>query len=566
MTFMFSIRILRNAKIARCCCCLLATAFVTAANSAPAQVRITNAPSRWLSRQEVQKKWADTPLEAVKQAAERGDLTARHYLGLCYALGDRVAKDPVIAMAWYQRASDAGYLPSTSNLGLLYYQGQAVSKDLTKATQLFRIAAEAGLAQGQENLGFSYRDGLGVPRDLAEAMKWFRRAADQGHTGSMVDIGRMYRSGRGLPKDLNEAIKWFTLASDKGDPLGTVNLGWLYGFEETAPKDEVKAFRLYLKAAEQGQPDALYELYFSYNNGSGVAEDRVEARNWLAKAAEAGLADAQCELGFYNEAHIGWIPYYRAAISNNMPEAVKWYRLAVDQGSARGKLLLGYCYIEGRGVEKDEERGLELVRQAADQEHGPSLFELARLYAKGIGEPRSETERPINLLRRAAAMDVNNAFEDLELRYLHGLGTDRDLVEAARWYCRAAVSGLRGYPLKDKTNELSLDKTRQTDPFLVAVWLYLKAAQPTNTVAAMQIGEMYSSGRDAPQNPAKAWVWLTIAAQNGSAKARAKVIEMEPRMSSDELKEARELLPGFIKELNQVASAVRGISERATGQ
>ncbi len=51
-------------------------------------------------------------------------------------------------------------------------------------------------------------------------------------------------------------------------------------------------------------------------------------------------------------------------------EAVKWYRLAADQGNMwAAQYNLGYCYANGCGVEKSPEKALEYYRMAADQGH-----------------------------------------------------------------------------------------------------------------------------------------------------------------------------------------------------
>jgi uncharacterized protein len=169
---------------------LLATCFLIGLGQATHDTAAASVSSNFPSLKEVRQKWDARSLESVQQAADSGDLTAQHYLGFCYASGDRVLKDGATAVQWYERASAAGYLPSFINLGVLYQKGEVVPRDLSKAVRYARLAADAGLKQGQANLAFLYRDGTGVPRDLGEALKWFQRAAAQGHTVAMVEIGR----------------------------------------------------------------------------------------------------------------------------------------------------------------------------------------------------------------------------------------------------------------------------------------------------------------------------------------------------------------------------------------
>ena len=47
-------------------------------------------------------------------------------------------------------------------------------------------------------------------------------------------------------------------------------------------------------------------------------------------------------------------------------EAVRWYRLAADQGDATAKSNLGFMYTNGRGVLKDDAEAMRWYRLAAD--------------------------------------------------------------------------------------------------------------------------------------------------------------------------------------------------------
>ena len=564
-------------------CCIVAAAIVCGA-----ETTTSNSPPRWPSLAEILKKWENSSLDTVNQAAEKGDLTAQHYLGYCNVEGFHVAKNPAAGIAWYQRALESGYIPSANNLGLVYQRGLAGTNDMAKAVYYYRYAADRGLAQAQANLGVLYCDGDGVERNFTEAMKWFRRAADQGHATAMVEIGRRYRLGQGVPKNTSEAVRWFKMAADKNDPLGLVNLGWMYGYEAATPINQETAFKFYQRAAELGQTDAMYEIYLLYQNQTGVVTNQAEAMKWLGKAAEGDNCMAQCLLGYFYE-YPEWevSGNKRRLPPPNMPEAVRWYRSSADRSWADGQYHLGLCYIAGKGVEQDEEHGLELIRQAAGQNHTYALFELAGLYARGIGEPRNDEDRPIALLRRVVKCDprenyhkIKEAYDSLIFRYEYGIGTERDIIAAVQWYCRAAAAGMEGYTIEDKI-EVGPQKFRpigsytgdserrliaisrpdpggRSDRFLSALSRYLKAASSNNHDGLMEIGDMYLAGQDAPRNTVKAWLWFSLAAQNGVSAARSKISQAETRMTESELKEAKQLLPGLVQELNTIAAALRG--------
>jgi uncharacterized protein len=474
----------------------------------------TNLARRWPSLAEVRKKWDGVSQGAVRQAAEKGELTAQYYLACIY------------------------------------------------------------------------RDGLGVQADARDALKWFRLAADQGHTAAMVNVGRAYRFGQGVPRDAQAAIRWFRAADERGDALGTVNLGWMFGYVNESPKDQVRAHSLFQKAADMGQPDAMYELYLAYKNGRGVASDRQTADTWLTKGAEAGQAWAQSLLGGrFAEPPFDADPLRRQP--KNMPEAVRWYGLSADQGCARGQYYLGLCYLKGDGLEQDEDRGLDWIRQAADQGNNLALYDLAGLYARGIGEPRNKLDHPLELLKRVARSDsksldgvTRSAYDGILFRYQYGVGTERDLVAAAEWYCRAAADGVLDYSLENKLapdvpssasgrgssfggsperRGIAIrqpDAGGESEPFGQVLSAYLRAVRSDPTSLA-DIGNRYVTGRGVPRNPINAWLWLTLAQEHGAREVGPAIAASEAQMTAAERGEARRLLARLIDTLNEVSKTLR---------
>jgi uncharacterized protein len=69
-----------------------------------------------------------------------------------------------------------------------------------------------------------------------------------------------------------------------------------------------------------------------YKNGNGVVQDYAEAVKWYRLAAEQGYADAQYNLGLMYD--------YGNGVVQDYAEAVKWYRLAAEQGNARLNIIL----------------------------------------------------------------------------------------------------------------------------------------------------------------------------------------------------------------------------------
>ncbi len=95
--------------------------------------------------------------------------------------------------------------------------------------------------------------------------------------------------------------------------------------------DFATAMRLWRPLAEQGNVTAQYNLGVMYAKGRGVPQDYVQAYLWFNLAASR-LSDVK---------------------HRDDAEAVKWYRLAAEQGYASAQYNLGLMYAKGQGVPQD---------------------------------------------------------------------------------------------------------------------------------------------------------------------------------------------------------------------
>ena len=68
-------------------------------------------------------------------------------------------------------------------------------------------------------------------------------------------------------------------------------------------------------------------------------------------------------------------------------EAVRWYRLAAEQGYANAQYNLGLMYDNGDGVPEDDAEAVRWYRLAADQGNTSAQYNLERLSDGGEGAP-----------------------------------------------------------------------------------------------------------------------------------------------------------------------------------
>ncbi len=86
-------------------------------------------------------------------------------------------------------------------------------------------------------------------------------------------------------------------------------------------------------------------LGIMYQAGHGVPKDDAQAVKWFRLAADQGHARAQTSLGtMYASGH---------GVPQDYAQAAKWFRLAADQANAWAQIMLGIMYQAGDGVPQD---------------------------------------------------------------------------------------------------------------------------------------------------------------------------------------------------------------------
>jgi TPR repeat protein len=141
--------------------------------------------------------------------------------------------------------------------------------------------------------------------------------------------------------------------------------------------------------AEQG--DAFYQtgLGIMYLEGDGVPKNDAEAVKWFRMAAEQG--DAGSRFGVVTAQFYLGIMYVNGwGVPQDFPEAVKWYRMAAEQGHALSQYALGILYRAGAFgvVPQDLVQAYAWFNIAATQGNEDAARE-----RKGLGETITNEQR-----------------------------------------------------------------------------------------------------------------------------------------------------------------------------
>ena len=147
--------------------------------------------------------------------------------------------------------------------------------------------------------------------------------------------------------------------------------------------------------AQQGNPDAQVSIAYCYIRGKhGLKKDTPKGFEYLqkcftylCKSAESGEGRSMALLGLCYEEGTG--------VEKDDAQAYEWYRKSAEAGDAYGMALLGGCYKCGKGVEKDDAQAYEWYRKSAEagDEIGMGLLRLC--YEHGTGVEKFEQKSSI---------------------------------------------------------------------------------------------------------------------------------------------------------------------------
>jgi TPR repeat protein len=141
--------------------------------------------------------------------------------------------------------------------------------------------------------------------------------------------------------------------------------------------------------------------YWSYE----IEKDPVEAVKWYRMAAEQGNVDAQYDLGVCSQNGNG--------VAQDLDEAVKWYRMAAEHGDVEAQFILGWRSEYGQGVTKDPVEAVRWYRMAAEQGNTGGQYYLGACFENGIGVAKDLVEA-VKWYRMAAEQGDADAREQLE--------------------------------------------------------------------------------------------------------------------------------------------------------
>ncbi|MCM1369220.1 MAG: sel1 repeat family protein [Candidatus Amulumruptor caecigallinarius] len=262
--------------------------------------------------------------------------------------------------------------------------------------------------------------------------------------------------------------------------------------------------------AEAGDAGAMYRYSALLERGyDTIPADSAESLRWLSLSARAGNAAAMNYLGFlYGK---GYVAGGDTLLNARRDSAYYWIRKASDAGNALASYNLSYMMSENNA---DIDSVIKYLKRGASGGIPAAMTMLAGRYADGKGVEK-DTLKAVELYEKAIAKGWNDA----ELRLLNMMG--RKWVE-----------------LSDSASfELALKYMKLNAPVISAELLKQIGPDSEQTDAAYALlGEAYSLGRGVPYDHDKSIEYFYESAKRGNPGAKfilAETLDIFPDALND---------------------------------
>lgn len=232
------------------------------------------------------------------------------------------------AIQYLKAAAEEDHAASLDLLGMLYATGQLLEKDPKRAADLFRKAAVLGETSAKFHLAMALREGFGIRQNLEESFAWLRVAAKEKSPEAMFALAEAYDQGLGIEINSEIAESFFSQAALRGEKRAIIRmirltsegdhlnpklcLHWLFKgavakipvcllavgryWLETTPKNPDRGLAFLEEGALTEDPDCLFELALYWSDGRFADPDLIAAIVYCHLASTFGSWKASQKL------------------------------------------------------------------------------------------------------------------------------------------------------------------------------------------------------------------------------------------------------------------------------
>lgn len=291
-----------------------------------------------------------------------------------------------------------------TNLEALYSQALKLldssnrNYDEVDGIKLLKQLANLEYAPAMNDLGLHYQTGTGMifkrPRT---GFKWLLKSAEKNYIPALFNVAEAYESGTGTQVNLEKSKVFFnkvtTFTPDSEDSEEDLNFYYniiaeahtRLGLQALEEKNHKEALAHFVHASELEQINGQLQAARLHALGLGTIRDLEKAQSYIDSASrnisrrirrianiyfsesligntETGILQKEADQEARNLVQqMRVLIGQQLAESEELPvpeEAVKWFRLAAEDGNAYAAAQLGRIFLEGRDdlVEEDEAR------------------------------------------------------------------------------------------------------------------------------------------------------------------------------------------------------------------
>ncbi len=302
---------------------------------------------------------------------------------------------------------------------------------------------------------------------------------------------------------------------------GAAMAGMEEGRDAFDKRQYVEARKEFTPLAEESQPEAMAYLGEMLMRGLGGTRDELKARDYITRAQAGGSLRATYQLGL--------MMLSGNLVTRDAAKGVELVKQAADQAYAPAQSLLGIWIATGaQGYPKDEAVAQSWFNQAADKKDPTALYWLGYFAETALGGMPQDNLQALDQYKRAGELGHAEAMAAVGRFYALGKGVVADGPEALKWLQRGVTAG--------------------------------------STSAYLWMGSVYEFGRGGvARNPALAHAWYQVMPARAPAATLKAALDGKERLSktlsAQELAEADKLAKTVVAQT--IISTLPGMASMA---
>jgi TPR repeat protein len=224
--------------------------------------------------------------------------------------------------------------------------------------------------------GMEFYKSVDPDKNYEIALLYLKKAAEENNSPAQVQFGIMYLQGVGVERNNSIAMQWIESSIEKMAIFYCFSYGMLFYNGIEVEKNDGIALVLLQKAADRNYELAQAQIGLMYLDGRGVSENEYEAMSWIEKSLK----------------HMDRSGCYRAGIhlnsqyksENHLRIAWVFINKAAKEGYGLAQALLVEMYLEGKGVQKNQDEALKWIDKSAGNLKSHECYDQEMKYYNGF--------------------------------------------------------------------------------------------------------------------------------------------------------------------------------------